>query len=194
MKLTIGVTGPSGAGKSVACQAAERLGFQVIDCDKVAHKVLQNNSECIAALTNAFGQEILEDKIINRKKLAERAFASSEATALLNRTVLPFIVTAIEREKTGDKVVLDAPTLIQSGMHTECDQVIGILSDMEIRRQRILARDDIAPQEAEKRLSAAPDDEFFMENCDYIVYNNKDTKSFVEIFENLLRNILERRK
>lgn len=194
MSFIVGVTGPSGAGKSVACRKAQSLGFQVIDCDCVAHDVIERDRECKAVLVAAFTEEILSGGKIDRAKLASAAFKNPEQTALLNDTALPYIVKAIKGQMKGELILLDAPTLIQSGVNSECSVVIGVLSSDKMRRERILSRDNITKEKATERMNAAPKDAFFIENCDYIVYNNGEQEHFCEQFKDLLSNILEGRK
>ena len=95
MKFVVGLTGQTGAGKSLLCDKARDNGFFVVDCDAVAHEVQQTEDVKIA-LCNVFGSDILSGDTIDRQKLAQKAFASKEQTELLNKTILPFIVTEIK--------------------------------------------------------------------------------------------------
>ena len=86
MSIVIGLTGPTGSGKSTASITAEKLGFKVIDCDKLARVAVEKGSEGLVALAAAFGDDILnDDGTLNRKKLAEKAFSTKENTELLKR-------------------------------------------------------------------------------------------------------------
>ena len=51
MSIIIGLTGPTGAGKSSATKAAEKLGFQVIDCDLIARQATEKGTDGLKALT-----------------------------------------------------------------------------------------------------------------------------------------------
>ena len=42
MKMLVGLTGKTGSGKSTAAEIFTRLGAFVIDCDKIAHKALDD--------------------------------------------------------------------------------------------------------------------------------------------------------
>ena len=80
MKLKIGLTGPTGAGKSTVSQVAESMGFQVIDCDKVARKATEKGSIGLLKLAAVFGDDILNsDDTLNRKVLAD--IAATDAVA-----------------------------------------------------------------------------------------------------------------
>lgn len=168
----IGLTGPTGAGKSTVRQVAEKLGFFTVDCDEVA-KSVTDEPKVLSALCVCFGKDILKDGALDRKLLASRAFSSPEQTELLNKTVLPFVIEKIEKIIAGKKnVLLDAPTLFESGADALCDTTIGVLADKKLLKERITARDNLSLADAEIRLSAAKPDSFFKEKCAHIIENN----------------------
>lgn len=190
--LIVGLTGPTGAGKSSLNETAKELGFKVIDCDKVARVAVEKGRAGYLALIKAFGEEILNpDGTINRKELAKRAFSSTQGTELLNKTLLPHIVELIKGEMDCDKVLLDAPTLFESGVDKMCAATIAVLADREIRLVRIMERDLIESEAAILRMNAGKPDEFYLENADYTVYNNGQTDEFKNEFAGILKNILK---
>ena len=196
MKI-IGLTGPTGSGKSTVSKQAGALGLTVLDCDVIAHRVVGTDADAIAALKREFGDITAPDGRIDRKKLAAKAFSSNEATEKLNCTVLPFIVKAVEREidaaKSGGAkaVLLDAPTLYESGLDLKCDAVVAVLSDSDSRKQRIIERDGLTLIEAERRMSAGKPDSYYREKTKHIIYNNGDLaglrQSAAVMFGELLR-------
>ena len=66
------------------------------------------------------------------------------------------------------------------------DLMIGVLAEREVRRMRIMERDNLTEEEAERRISAQKPDNFYLENCDFIVYNNIkiDTNELMERIKN----------
>ncbi len=198
MKFILGLTGQTGAGKSSAQLLCRDNGYFVIDCDRLYHEMTVAGSEIVAALTHTFSSEILnEDKSLNFKKLAKIAFSSKENTEKLNSTVFPFILEEVKKriEKTdAERILLDAPTLIESGCDKLCDKTIAVLADRGIRKQRIMKRDKISEKEAESRLNAGKPDEFYINKCDKIVYNNTSYEEFSASFQNALGGIDNGRK
>ncbi len=192
MKI-IGLTGPTGSGKSALSKIAERLNFSIIDCDKVAREV-SNETEIINKLVDAFGKNIIESGELNRKALARVAFATKEKTELLNSIMLPEISKKIEEIVNTLKVagkeyiLLDAPTLYESGIDKKCDAVIAVLADEKVRKQRIIARDNLTEQQAMDRLSASKEDNFYKEKTVHILYNNGDLDKFSDSAEKILKN------
>lgn len=195
MSLVIGLTGPTGAGKSSVTAIAEHMGFKVINCDNLARKATQKGSEGLLAVVSVFGKDILNaDDTLNRTILAKKAFGSKENTELLNTTLLPHIVKLIKQEITAPLVLLDAPTLFESGADSMCDTTIAVLCDVNIRKKRIIARDGLDSKSADLRIRAGKSDEFYIQKAQNIVYNNCELPIFEAEIQNLLNNIMEEHK
>ena len=191
--IIIGLTGPTGAGKSSLTPVAEKLGYKVIDCDKTARQAVEKGTEGLMALVQTFGEDILlPDGSLNRKALAKKAFSTPQKTELLNKTLLPFITELVLKECDGDKVLLDAPTLFESGLNLKCTATVGVLADRETRLARIKERDNISKVEALIRINAGKSDEFYKKNADYIIYNNGECLEFQREFEVILSRYKER--
>ena len=192
MKKIIGLTGPTGAGKSSACAICKELGIKHIDCDIIARKATEKGEEGLLAVVKAFGEDILNaDGTLNRKALAEKAFKDADSTDLLNKTLLTIIHKMVLNEIDCDRVLLDAPTLFESGVNEICHKTVAVLADREIRLKRILSRDNITTEQALLRINAGKTDDFYKEKCDFVIYNNADEHTFKNDFLNLLKEIFE---
>ena len=195
MSIVIGLTGPTGSGKSSTHTVCKEKGIKVIDCDMVARNVVEKGQPALKALTEKFGAEILlENGELDRKALAKIAFSSPQNTNMLNETIFPFIKELVLSQIDGEVVLLDAPTLFESGIDAICNKTIAVLAQKDIRLERILKRDNISLDDALIRLNAAKEDIFFTEKSDYVVYNNSDVKTFLNTFENLLNEIIKKEK
>lgn len=191
--MIIGLTGQTGAGKSTVCDFLREKGLFIIDCDKVARSVTEKGSKTLSLLADAFGNDIiLEDGTLNRRELASRAFQSAEKTALLNSITHPAITDAINNvisEHKSENIILDAPTLIESGAYKLCDKIVSVLADAEVRKERIIARDNLSLSEAEKRMSAQKDDAFYKEYSDAVIYNNNNKSQTLVSVEQIFSEI-----
>lgn len=180
MSIVIGLTGPTGAGKSSVAQTVASMGIKVVDCDVVARRAVERGSDGLSAVVSAFGDGILlPDGTLDRKELARRAFSSAEKTELLNRTLLPHIVEMVKCEAGDGDVLLDAPTLFESGMDSVCTQTVAVLADRDVRRYRIISRDGLTIEEADIRMNAGKPDAFYLERAGHILYNNGDGTEFI---------------
>ena len=185
MKI-IGITGPSGSGKSLLTTRIASMGYPVIDADGVYHSLLAPPSKCLDALREVFGNDIFSpDGTMDRVALAKIVFSDKEKLALLNGTVLPIVLDTIEdmiRElecQGNDKVILDAPTLIESGFYKKCHTVISVLCPKEIRVERIVLRDGISAQKAWERINAQKDDSFYREHSHIVITSDKEAEEFL---------------
>lgn len=169
--FTVGLTGPTGAGKSYVCEIFRQKGFKIIDCDKIAHELTAKNIPILTELASEFGEDIVKNGELDRKLLASRAFDTKEHTKKLNSILHPAIAEKCKEEAQG-LTVLDASQLFEANMQNDCYKVIGVLADEDVRIKRIIARDNITEQQAKLRMSAQFDNDYFIDNCDYIIYNN----------------------
>ena len=205
-KLTvIGLTGGSGAGKGEISLCFMSNGVRALDTDKVARLVSAPGKPCLTELCECFGNQILrEDGTLDRKALAAIVFGENDEELKhkklsdLNRITHKHIIDEINdwlgrRVESGDTVaVVDAPQLFESGFDKHCDYIVGVLADKNVRLRRIMARDGITREAAEARIASQKSDEFFAENCDFIVYNNGGIDALEEQVANILRKIGKR--
>ncbi len=192
MSIIVGLTGPTGAGKSSAAALCQKLGIKHVDCDLIARKATEKGQKGLSAVCRVFGEDILNpDGTLNRKALAEKAFKDQKSTELLNQTLLPIIKEMVLKEIDCERVLLDAPTLFESGVNEICNKTVAVLSDKEIRLKRILNRDNITKEQALLRINAGKSDDFYKEKCDFVIYNNVEENTFNVDFLNLLKEIFE---
>lgn len=175
----IGLTGPTGAGKSYVSQIFSELGFAVIDADKIAKDIMEKGSPTLAKIADAFGKDMLKaDGSLDRQKLADTAFADEHKTKLLNSITHPAILDiakalAEQYAEQGRKFVMfDAPLLFESGADKICDFVISVIAPHDVRISRIQKRDGITKEQAERRMSAQHDDDFYIDKSDFCIYAN----------------------
>lgn len=185
MKI-VGVTGSSGAGKSTVCKVLEKkYDAEIIDADKVAKDLSKKGTMYLKSIINCFGDEIIDKEgELNRKKLADIIYTSDKKREELNKLTFIYVVDEIKKrvnKLTAKKViVIDAPLLYESKLNQICDFVIAVVADQEIKINRIMQRDNITKEEAEKRLRAQATNEFFIENAEHVIYNNDDISKIEE--------------
>ena len=176
---TIGITGQTGAGKSTVCELLEERGYYHLDADEVAHEVVESDADVIAALCEAFGNDIIKkDGSLSRPKLAARAFRNKQTAEKLDVICYPAVIKKIKRiikqkaKQSFNGVLIDAIGLYESGADKLCDFTVFVTADREKRLERIIARDGITRAAAEKRIDAQKDDAYYKQKADYTVKNN----------------------
>ena len=172
----IGLSGQSGAGKTTVCDTFKSLGFKIINADSVSKYITESSKACIDELKTAFGEEYIENGILNRRKLGSLVFADREKLDKLMEITFPYIIEEINKQiaRIGNNkvIIIDAPTLFESGLDKSCDEIVSVISDKTLRLDRIIKRDKISKEEAEKRFSSQFSEKFFKDNSDFIIENN----------------------
>lgn len=172
-----GLTGQSGAGKTTVGRVFSQMGFYHIDCDRVARRVVEPDTECFKELSEKFPQ-FFSHGSFDRKAAAAQLFADRELLCEYNSVILPHIINMVNGEiaaagRSGERfVLLDAPTLFEAGANALCDCIVACVADTELRLRRIIQRDGITKEQALARFSAQKNESFFRENSDHVIENN----------------------
>ena len=173
--VIIGITGEPGAGKSSLAKEFANLGAEIVDVDELGHAVIETAANK-KKLCDAFGKDIIgEDKKIDRKKLAAKAFADEEATKLLNSIVHPRLSTKVKGvlKKTSNFVVIDAALLYELGLAELCGYTIYVRAKTPIRIERVAER-GWDEEELERREQALGDANERRQQCGLTVDNSGD--------------------
>lgn len=177
--MVVGLTGQTGAGKSTVSGIFAENGYAVINADHISRIVVEKGTECLKELVEIFGIGILNpDETLNRKALADIVFTDKSRLEMLNSIIYPYITTEIlsQIKQYSDKgsklILLDAPTLFESHSDDFCEIIISVTANSEIRKKRIIERDNITAEQAQNRMNSQLDTEFFIEHSDYIIENN----------------------
>ncbi len=191
--MIIGITGSSGAGKSTICETLKKnYKVKIINADKIAKKLSKKGTSYIIDIIKKFGKDIVnEEGELKRKKLAEIIYSDPKKREELNSCTFKYIKKEIEKEikKINEDTiaVIDAPLLFESELNKICDKVIGVISRKELQIERIVARDNIDYEQAEKRLAAQKTNEFYIKNCDDIIENNNNLVNIEKIIQDIMK-------
>ncbi len=176
--IVAGITGSSGSGKSLCSKLFEKEGYKIIDCDKIAHDVVRIPS-CQEELCRFFGEDIFHNNVYDRKKVAGIVFNNKAKLSKLNEITHKYIIKQIEEiiadcQKENINVLIDAPLLYEAKLEKICDKTIAVVADKQIKIKRLVERDNISAEMALKRLNNQLDDDYYIKNADYVIYNNDD--------------------
>ena len=177
--IALGITGRSGCGKSTVTAVFAAHGVPLADADRISREILLPGSPLLPKLAEAFGADILSaDGTLNRRLLADRAFATSEGKAVLDSLTHPAIVERIRAAKQAAQqagaplFVLDGAVIVGTAAQAECDRLCVVTAPFETSVARIVARDGIAPEMAARRLNAQTPEETLIAQADYVLHND----------------------
>ncbi len=182
MKI-IGLCGGSGSGKGTVAAFFDAYGIPSIDTDAVYHEITSFASPCLRELAARFGEGIIKNGALDRAALRAVVFTDDDFESKhrdLCRITHSHVLARTreilaEYERAGMIAALvDAPMLFESGFDSECDEIIAVVSDENLRIARIMLRDGISFDDARRRISSQRSDEFLREHCDHVIANNGD--------------------
>ncbi len=204
MILRTGLTGGIASGKSTIARLFAALGCVTIDADQIVARLYQPGEAGHEALVRTYGSGILlEDGTVDRRKLAEIAFASEEAANALNALIHPLVAAeqvdwmAAEEQRAGDRIVIiEATLLIEAGGEERFDRIVVVDVDPETQLARAVAR-GMTREEAARRIAHQMPRQERLQHADYVIDNNGDLEGAeaetTRVYEALQRDLAERR-
>ena len=188
--MIIGITGGTGCGKTTLLNILRDQGGLVLDCDAIYHELLQRDDHLLAAIEERF-PGVVENGVLQRKKLGNLVFSDEQALLDLNRITHGAVKAEVLRRLAEKSALaaIDAIGLIEGGLAELCDTTVAVTAPREQRIARLMARDGITREYAEKRLAAQHDDSWFRERCGYTLENDGDLDAFATKCVAFLRSI-----
>lgn len=191
--LVVALTGGIGSGKSTVAQCFAELGAFVIDADQLARMVVERGTDGFAEVLLRFGDEIILNGDIDRKKLAEIIFSDESARrdleAIIHPRVQAMFAEAVADLAHDDILIYEIPLLVETNAAEKFDYVITVESDIELRKERLLKRGLFISQ-IEKRIAAQASPQSREAAADAVIHNNSDEDSLLRQVENLWESVL----
>lgn len=176
--VVIGMAGGIGAGKSEVARAFAGLGCVVADSDKAAREAL-DREDVREQLVAWWGPVVLgKDGRINRKKVAAIVFGDPAERARLEGLVHPIIregreaLIARAKEAGAPAVVIDAPLVFEAGLDSECDAVVFVEANRDIRLARVRETRGWDASELERREKVQLPLDAKRDRSDYCIVND----------------------
>ena len=191
--LVVALTGGIGAGKSTVAQNFADLGALVVDADQLARIAIERGSDGFAEVLLRFGDEIILNGDIDRRKLAEIVFSDEAARKDLEKIIHPRVqatfAEVVEGLEHDDILIYEIPLLAETDAAEKFDYIITVEADIELRKERLLKR-GLYISQIEKRMAAQASQESREAIADSVIRNDGDEDSLLRQVENLWESVL----
>ncbi len=191
--MIIGLTGGIASGKSTVSKIFRELGAEIIDAD-IKAKEISEREDVVKEIGNIFGKEVINSEgKIDRLKIKEIVFNNKEKLKKLNDLIHPKVMEEFkkikENKSKNDIIIFDVPLLFESGMDKMCDKIILVFTDKKIQIKRMLERDGITEELAEKIINSQMSLEEKLNKSQIYLENNGTLEDLREKSETIYREL-----
>ena len=178
MARIIGITGGIASGKSTVTEFLRQQGYQVIDADQVVYELQEPGERLYQALVSAFGPSILQEEgLLDRPKLGAMIFGNSELLAKSSQIQNEIIREELAHRRdllaeTEAVFFMDLPLLFELQYEDWFDQIWLVDVTEETQLSRLMTRNGLSQEEAEKRIAAQLSLQEKRKRADELIDNN----------------------
>lgn len=193
MVRIIGITGGIASGKSTVTEFLKQQGYQVIDADQVVHELQEPEGRLYQALLSTFGSAILqEDGHLDRPKLGAMLFGDPELLAQSSQIQNQIIREELAGRRdllaeTEDFFFMDLPLLFELQYEDWFDQIWLVDVTKETQLSRLMTRNSLSQEEAEKRIAAQLSLQEKRKKADVLIENNGNLEDTLAQVDQLLK-------
>ena len=192
------LTGGLAAGKSTASKFLEERGADIIDADRLGHRVYDSGTRAFRQVVDIFGEDIVnEDNRIDRKILGGKVFGNPDKLKKLTDIVWPEIrrlamleINAFEAFNPAAVIVLEAAVLFEAGWEDIGDEVWVVVVDREVAIVRAIRRDGLDRQAIETRLDSQLSNEERISKATVVINNSSTPEAMLDQLEKELHHLL----
>ena len=175
--IKVGITGGIGSGKSVVSDVIRLLGYPVYNSDIRAKELSDTNPIIRQSLVALFGPAIYTDNHLNRPLLASHLFQDSAQRKAVNAIIHPVVFADFNKWCAMQHTALvfaESAILVESGFSALMDKMIVVDAPHKLRLQRVVERDVVTMEQAQKRMEAQMDSVDLCKRADYVIYNDNE--------------------
>lgn len=199
--LAVGLTGGIACGKSVIRQKFDDRGVPTLDADHVVHGLFAPGSEVTRAIRSRFGASVIAaDGSVDRKALGVIVFRDGTEREGLEAIVHPRVFQAIEtflddaRNRSADVAVVDAALMYETASYERYDRIVVAYCPPKLQQQRLMTRDALSPEQAQRRIDSQMPVEEKRDLADYVIDTSGTMEQTLERADRVLAQLLEEAK
>ncbi len=175
--LKVGITGGIGSGKTWVCRVFQHLGVPLFNADEEVKNLYQTDETIKGFLITEFGNSAYTPSGDFNKAFFREILADSNKRETLNQIVHPLVFKRFEEwssEQKAPYVIKEAAILFESGADKTVDKSIGVFAPLEIRMERVFARDNRTREEIQAIMSMQLSDDALKSKVDYTIINDNE--------------------
>ncbi|GGG43044.1 dephospho-CoA kinase [Bizionia arctica] len=189
----VGITGGIGSGKTTVAKQFEALGVPVYIADVEAKKLMNTSKIIRRKLIALFGEEAFFDNTLNRPFLADKIFNNASYLEKMNAIVHPKVASHFKnwvKKQKAPYVLKESAILFENGAYKFCDLVITVTAPLELRKERLLKRDDTTLEKIQAIIDNQWDDNKKIEKSQFVIVNKdlEQTQLQVQLTHNKIVN------
>mgnify|MGYP006280246651 FL=1 len=171
----IALTGGIATGKSYVATKLREAGVPMVDADVLAREVVEPGTPGLAAVRRRFGPDaVRRDGTMDRVRIAQIVFKDKRARLDLEAIIHPAVQKAVNDffdslPKRTPYAVADIPLLFETGREKQFDAVIVVACPRDMQLQRVMERNRLSKEDAERRLAAQLPIEKKLEKATYVI-------------------------
>lgn len=153
----VGLTGGIASGKTGVAKVLREMGMTVLDADAISRSVTAPGGEALEDVRRAFGDEVFDGDVLNRRKLGDKVFNDAAARRQLEEIVHPLVIGKMQRlteEAQAAIVFWDVPLLYETGMDRQCGEVWCVYVSFREQVRRVMRRDGLSRKQALSRMNS----------------------------------------
>lgn len=178
MAIKIGITGGIGSGKSIVSRLLTLTGIPVYQTDTEAKRLMLSDTGIREGLTALAGNEVYNEKGLNKAFLASYIFGHPEHLKQVNAIVHPRVRDDFRLwagKARQEIVAMESAILLEAGFTNEVDKIVMVYAPSEVRIARAIRRDSATRKEVERRIQSQMDDEKKRRAADFVIVNDGET-------------------
>lgn len=175
--LHVGITGGIGSGKTTVCKIFEILGVPIYYADERAKWLMEHDKLLAEGIAGLLGGEAYSaEGKLNRAWISGKVFGDPGLLERLNALVHPAVALdglEWQKQQAGRPYTLkEAALLFESGSYLFLDKIIVVTAPLELRMQRVMARDGVPMQAVKDRIDRQMAEEEKVQRADFVIYND----------------------
>ena len=186
--IILGLTGSIGMGKTTTAKMFAKYGIPVWEADTSVHKLYSKEGEAVELFKEKFPSSIVNNEV-NRAELKKLINDDERNLKTIETLIHPLVSNDRKRfVKAAEKkniplIVLDIPLLFEKGHEKSVDYIAVVSVAKETQRKRVLKRNTMTSEMAEKILKIQMSDAEKRQKADFVIITNTLEQAEIKVLE-----------